>query len=204
MSWLRAARRLLLRFFMNENDIETHPQIQESNPEKAHIQQVSFEELELLRSEMAKLQDALEVAKLEAEDLKSAAMRAKAEVQTIRRRAAQDELRAREQGSDSMILTVLPVYDDLKRALDAAKDDPSQIIPGVERVRDTLKRNLEMMGIHETGMVGEVFDPHYHEALTSMPTDNPELKGKIAQIFEAGFVKDERVVRVARVVVYQD
>jgi molecular chaperone GrpE len=160
-------------------------------------------EVEILRAELATLQEELARLKQEAEDYKAKHLRALAEMQTVRRRVEQDVRIAREQGADSVILSVLPVYDDLRRALDAARDDPAKIIPGIEQVRETLRRNLGNVGIIEVGKVGDDFNPEFHEALTAMPTDDESLKGKIAQVFESGFVKDDRVVRVARVVVYQ-
>ena len=161
------------------------------------------QEVELLRQELMTSQEALEAAKAEAAELNNKHMRALAEVQTVRRRSQQDIERAKAQGADSVVLSVLPAYDDLRRALEAAGEDPSSIVPGIERVRETLKRNLETIGIKEVGEVGDDFNPEFHEALTSMPTEDEALKGKIAQVFESGFVKDDRVVRIARVVVYQ-
>jgi molecular chaperone GrpE len=162
-----------------------------------------LDEAMLLRQELGQVKEDFDKARAEAEDFKSKHLRALAEMQTIRRRVDQDLKLAREQGADSVILTVIPVYDDLRRALEVAASEPTKIIPGIEQVRDTLKRNLEAVGIREIGMVGEDFDPTFHEALTSMPTEDEHLKGKIARVFESGFAKDERVIRVARVVVYQ-
>ena len=105
---------------------------------------------------------------------------------------------------DSALLTVMSVYDDLGRALAAVDEaDPSKIVPGIRAVRDSLERNLDTLGLKKVGKVGEAFDPDVHEALTAMPTDNPEQAGKIADVFEVGFTKGERLVRPARVVVYQ-
>lgn len=161
-------------------------------------------EIDILRQELAATATALAAAQEELEEAKGAKMRALAEVQTIKRRTAQENVLARQKGADGVILAVLPGYDDLGRAISAAGEDATSILPGIEKVRESMKRNLENIGITEMGIVGEAFDPQFHEALTSMPTDDPELKGTIAQVFESGFMKDDRVVRIARVVVYQD
>ena len=155
-------------------------------------------------SEADILRDELETLRKDLADADAKYMRAMAEVQTVRRRMQQDVERAKNKGMDSVVLSVLPVYDDLQRALDSAGQDPAQIIPGIERVRETLKRNLNSVGITEIGTVGEDFNPEFHEALTTMPANTEAEKGKIAQVFESGFMKDERVIRVARVVVYAD
>ncbi len=195
---------------MNENEtkedllegIEAETQTLEENLEEANSSE--DDEINIFRSELSKTQEALEKAQAEAEDFKGKHMRALAEMQTIRRRVSADVERARNQGADSVILSVIPVYDDLRRALEAAGEDPSSIIPGIEQVRVSLKRNLESVGIKEMGAAGDDFNPELHEALTAMPTEDENLKGKIAQVFESGFMKDERVIRVARVVVYAD
>jgi len=195
---------------MNENEtkedllegIEAETQTLEENLEDANSSE--DDEINIFRSELSKTQEALEKAQAEAEDFKGKHMRALAEMQTIRRRVSAYVERALNQCADSVILSVIPVYDDLRRALEAAGEDPSSIIPGIEQVRVSLKRNLESVGIKEMGAAGDDFNPELHEALTAMPTEDENLKGKIAQVFESGFMKDERVIRVARVVVYAD
>lgn len=196
---------------MNENettqenlleDIEVETQTLEEKLEDTNSSE--DDEINIFRSELSKTQEALEKAQAEAEDFKGKHMRALAEMQTIRRRVSADVERARNQGADSVILSVIPVYDDLRRALEVAGEDPSSIIPGIEQVRESLKRNLESVGIKEMGAAGDDFNPELHEALTAMPTEDESLKGKIAQVFESGFMKDDRVIRVARVVVYAD
>jgi molecular chaperone GrpE len=164
-------------------------------------------ELDRAHAELATLKAnpaGLETLQAENKTLKDKFLRARADLENYRRRAAQDVERARNSGADGIVLAVLPVYDDLGRALEAATADPSTLIPGIEAVRSSLKRNLTAQGIEATGDVGEKFDPTYHEALTSMPAPEDELKGTIAQVFQAGFVKDERLIRPAQVVVYQD
>ncbi|ADI13155.1 nucleotide exchange factor GrpE [Truepera radiovictrix] len=157
---------------------------------------VSPEEVALLRSE-------LERARTEVSDFKNRFLRARADLENYRRRAAQDAARAREAGLDSAILTVLAVYDDLGRALSVASDDPTKLLPNLEAVREGLKRNLESLGFSEVGSVGEAFNPDLHEALTAVPTDDEAAANTIAEVIQTGFVKGERLVRPARVVVFQ-
>ncbi len=161
-------------------------------------------ELDLLRSELSKMQTALAQAKTEAGEMKDKYLRTRAELENYRRRVTQDLERAREAGLESAVLPVLTVYDDLERALSVSVDDPNKIIPGIESVRDGLKRNLESLGIKEVGSKGERFDPDFHEALSSLPCPDEALSGTIAEVFQVGFVKNEKLVRPARVVVYQN
>lgn len=164
--------------------------------QQEQVQTEPLDEVEVLRSE-------LEGARAEVADFKNRFLRARADLENYRRRAAQDTARAREAGLDSAIVTVLSVYDDLGRALSVAGDDPSQLIPGLEAVREGLKRNLETLGITEIGSKGEPFNPDLHEALTAVPTADEAAAGTIAEVIQTGFVKEERLVRPARVVVFQ-
>lgn len=162
-------------------------------------------ELEILRSELATLQVALEAAGDELVDLKDRYLRARADLENYRRRALQDVERAREAGLDSAILPVLTVFDDLSRALAVAdEEDPGKILPGVQSVLTALERNLDTLGIQRLGEVGDRFDPDLHEALTAVPTDDEERKGTIAEVFQAGFKRGDRLVRPARVLVFQE
>ena len=162
------------------------------------------EEVALLRESLQKLEHELSQAQQERESWREKYLRARADLDNYRRRSSQEVSRAKEAGLDSAMLPVLRVYDDLARALEAAKQDPSSIVPGVEAVRDGLKRNLESLGIKEVGAQGDTFDPDFHEALSSMATEDAARSGTIARVFEPGFVKGDRLVRPARVAVYQN
>ena len=162
------------------------------------------QEAEVLRSELIRLQEELHEANARADEMKDRFIRARAELENFRRRAAAEAERARESGLDSVVLPVLSVYDDLRRALEAADTaDPATIVPGVQSVLSGLERNLDSLGIKAVGNVGETFDPDLHEALTSIPTTEAEKSETIAEVFQLGFQKGERLIRPARVVVYQ-
>lgn len=154
-------------------------------------------------SEVDILRADLEKTRAEASDFRDRFLRARADLENYRRRAAGDVQRARDSGLDSAILPLLSVYDDLGRALGVATDDPAKLIPGIQGVRDGLKRNLESLGMAEIGLKGEPFNPDLHEALTAVPTQDESAANTIAEVVQVGFTKDDRLVRPARVVVYQ-
>ncbi len=160
-------------------------------------------DVEVLRSELAQAHEKLSQAQEETADFKNRFLRARADLENYRRRAAQDVARARESGLDSAVITVLSTYDDLERALRVGSDDPSKLIPNLEAVQESLKRNLEALGIVQVGAQGDEFNPDVHEALTAIPTEDKNAANTIAEVVQVGFVKDERLVRPARVVVYQ-
>jgi molecular chaperone GrpE len=191
----------------DEDRLETPAAVREGQPQQGDLGETGadFEaEVEIFRSELAKLQQELEEANAKAGEMKGRYLRARADLENYRRRSAAEVERARETGLDSAVLTVLTVFDDLSRALSMAdKQDPSKIVPGVSAVRDGLERSLEMLGITKLGTEGEAFDPERHEALSSKPTDEAVLSGTIAEVYQLGFARGERLIRPARVVVYQ-
>lgn len=166
----------------------------------------SDDEVAILRSELRRVQDQLEEVKREAAENRDRFLRSRAELENYRRRVAEDVERARESGLDSAVLTVLNVFDDLGRALEAAEStgDPSAIVPGVRAVKESLERNLEGLDIRPVGQRGERFDPNEHEALTAVPLQDGAEPGTIANVFQAGFKRGDRLVRPARVVVYKE
>lgn len=192
---------------MSRNDHHDHDDTETLNPEtagdtspaepsEARSDNGPESETDILRGE-------LEKTRAEAADFRDRFLRARADLENYRRRAAADVQRARDAGLDSAILPLLSVFDDLGRALGVATDDPGKLIPGIQGVRDGLKRNLESLGMVEIGTKGEPFNPDLHEALTAVPTQDEQASNTIAEVVQVGFTRDERLVRPARVVVYQ-
>ena len=187
-----------MRRDVNETvDADTTDSVGEASPTDVTEQATpDLSETEVLRAE-------LEQAHTDANDYKDRFLRARADLENYRRRAAGDVQRARDSGLDSAVLPLLSVYDDLSRALSVGTDNPEQLIPGIQAVRDGLKRNLELLGFSEIGVKGEPFDPDRHEALTAVPAPDESLGNTVAEVVQVGVVKDERLVRPARVVVFQ-
>jgi len=164
-----------------------------------------LDEVDVWRRELARANEALALARAELELAEDRALRIRADLENLRRRSVAELERARQQGLDAALLPVLTVHDDLIRALSAAeRSDPAAIVPGVEAVLQGLLRQLEALGLERTGEVGEPFDAERHEAILAVPAAEAGLAGTIQSVFESGFVQGDRLVRPARVVVYQE
>ena len=163
-------------------------------------------EADLLRSELQRMSEELAKAAEAAAEAQDRYLRGRADLDNLRRRQQAELERAREQGFDAALHTVLRVHDDLNRALDAARlsNDASTILPGVEGVLTGLLRDLGTMDVHRFGEVGEAFDPSRYEALAVVPASAPGQGGAVQSVFETGFVQGERLVRPARVVVFEE
>ena len=95
---------------------------------------------------------------------------------------------------------MLPVLDNLERALDAAEHhDEGKVLGGVRMVRDMFVDLLRRSGVEEIPTVGAEFDPHVHDAVVMQPSDQEE--GTVTAVLERGYHQGDRVLRPARVVV---
>ena len=135
----------------------------------------------------------------EAAELKSTLQRVKAEYDNYRKRSARQEQAAAERGKAFAATQLLPVLDDLERALDAASaHEEGKLEEGVRLVHRSLADALAKEGLSEIETSGR-FDPHTQEALLSQPSEAEE--GSIIQVLQKGYSLGDRVLRPARVVI---
>lgn len=192
--------------FLNETEMTANAESFAAEEEREGAAAAADSEADILRGELRRAREKSEALEQEVTESRDKLLRLHAEMDTMRRRYMGEVEHARLKGRDETLTPVLEVYDDLERALAAATDaaDPASIVKGVQLVKDKLERQLASLGVVRVGVVGEVFDPHFHEALTTVPAGPGLEPGTIAQVFECGFVEGERLVRVARVVVVAD
>ncbi|WP_038057979.1 nucleotide exchange factor GrpE [Thermus amyloliquefaciens] len=147
--------------------------------------------------EEALAQERLLAVEEELRTLKDRYVRLLADFDNYRKRM-EEELRLRErEGTLRAVRALLPVLDDLERALEFAEANPESILKGVKAVREGFFRILAGLGIEEVPGEGEAFDPRYHEAIGLLPGE----PGKVARVFQRGFRLGEALVRPARVAV---
>ena len=145
------------------------------------------------------LQARLEAAEARADEHLNDLKRLAADFDNYRKRAARDQADLVTRAHERLVKELLPVVDDLERALDAAeKHEEAQVIEGVRLVHRSLAAALEREGLVEIETDG-TFDPHVHEALLSQPSEQEE--GAVIQVLQKGFRLGDRVLRPARVVV---
>lgn len=146
---------------------------------------------------MAKLERADELEKENA-DLKTRLGRLAADFESYRRRTGEDVDAAQGQGVARAAEALMPVYDDLDRALSMGTGDPAKLIPGMQAVQNKVLSVFTGLGLEATGKEGELFDPRWHEAIQVVPG---EADDTIVQVYQLGFRMGDRLVRPARVVV---
>jgi molecular chaperone GrpE len=143
------------------------------------------------------------IARLEAErdEYLSDVKRVAADFDNYRKRAAREQQSLVARAHERLVKDLLPVLDDLERALEAAEQhEEAKLEDGVRLVHRELRGTLEKEGLVEIETDGE-FDPHVHEALLSQPSE--EEDGAILQVIQKGYRLGDRVLRPARVVISQ-
>jgi molecular chaperone GrpE len=131
------------------------------------------------------------------DDLKRVA----AEFENYRKRVARDQASLAARAHERLVKELLPVLDDLERALEAASEhQEGKVEEGVRLVQRELQEALGKEGLVEIETNGN-FDPHVHEALLSQPSERDD--GAILEVLQKGYRLGDRVLRPARVVVSQ-
>jgi len=128
------------------------------------------------------------------------ARRTKADFENYRKRVAGEAAQAEKRGRVDLARQLLPVLDNLERALATSEAQESNLAEGVRLVYEELKAVLERSGIQSYQPAGERFDPEWHEAMMTRPAPD-EQAGTVLEVLEKGYRLDGQLLRPARVVV---
>lgn len=147
--------------------------------------------------------DELDALRAERDELRDRFMRALADAENSRKRADRDRREAEQYGGSKLARDLLPVHDNLKRALDAASDETrTQAAALIEGVELTLRELTSVMTKHGVKPVepaiGDTFDPQLHQAMFEAPVPGTKA-GQIIQVMGTGFLLHDRLLRPAQV-----
>ena len=142
----------------------------------------------------------LDVAVRERGEYLQLAQRTQADFENFRKRASRDTAVAGERARSSVVKELLPVLDNLERALSSANPEESHLAGGVQLVHSELVGVLSRNGVEQFDPKGDKFDPTDHEALTVRPEEGTE-PGFVIETVEKGYRSGDTVLRPARVVV---
>lgn len=140
----------------------------------------------------------LEKALKKADEYKDMAQRVQAEFDNYRRRNAEAVRNARHDGSDDVIMALLPVIDNFERGLQAVDESART---GIELIFKQVTAILEKFGVKEIEALGAAFNPSYHHAIAKC--DDPEKENTVVEVFQKGYIRNNRVLRPAMVKVAQ-
>ncbi len=163
-------------------------------PEDIEVEPATDEDLEW--DEATVLSEELEATRRERDQYLDALQRLKAEFENSRKRQERERVRVLSMASERLVQELLPVLDNLDRALEAGGD----IREGVQATRDQLADVLGDEGLLPVASDGQPFDPNVHEAVMSLVSEELE-EGTIIQTFQRGYLFNGKPIRTAKVVV---
>ncbi len=143
-------------------------------------------------------EDPLARAERERDEYLALAQRSQADFENYRKRAAREAAAAGERAKSGLVRELLPIVDNLERALVSAEEGEQHLAEGVRLVHSELIAVLERNGIHQFDPAGDKFDPAEHEALSVREDGEP---GVVLDVVEKGYRANGTVLRPARVVV---
>lgn len=196
---------------MNQDPINSEPKQHDETDTADLSGDAAAEPGEVLESdEASEDKDSQTVSREEVEALQGAvdeakeqALRAAAELQNVQRRAKLDVEKAHKFALEKFVADLLPVADNLERAITASEQeaaDMSSVVEGVELTLKSLIDALKKHGVESVDPAGEPFNPETSQAMTMVP--NPELEpNTVMDVFQKGYTLSGRLVRPAMVVV---
>lgn len=161
------------------------------------------EKVKELEEKIKALEETHQKQQEEINEWKDKFLRLFSEFDNYKKRNARERIELTKTASADIIRKMLPVLDDLERALKSAGDDAA-LAPykqGVELILNKMMGILEKEGLKPIDAKGQPFDTDYHEALTNIPAPSEDLKGKVVDEVEKGYMLHDKVIRFAKVVV---
>jgi len=136
-------------------------------------------------------------------DLKDKYLRLLADFDNFKKRSAKEWIEKNKEAGKEVIVPMLTVLDDFERALRTMKtsDNIESIREGSELIFNKLKKNLEQKGLEPMESIGQPFDPERHDAITEIPAQMENDKGKVMDEIERGYLINGKIIRHAKVVV---
>jgi molecular chaperone GrpE len=146
------------------------------------------------------IMEQLELAKAEIERLTDQSLRRQAELINYRRRVQKEQAENATVAQVSLLGGLVPVIDDLERAVETESEDVGTYHEGMQIILRTVQQVLEKIGVERIEPKGVMFDPRYHEAIARHETnDVPE--GEVLEVCQPGYRLNDRLIRPAKVIV---
>lgn len=167
------------------------------------IEQVEAEAYEAAESEISDEEAELDTLRAERDAFQDKFMRALADAENARKRAEKDRREAENYGGSKLARDLLPVYDNMKRAVDSISEEQREASAAlIEGIELTMRELLSVFSKHGVRIVspqiGDRFDPQHHEAMFEAPLPGTKA-GDIIQVSAEGFMLHDRILRPAQV-----
>ncbi len=194
----------------NESNQAQEPQIEETTEAQVETEVVEdaasvMDELTQANFRIEELEQAVAVAEAKVEEQKDSVIRAAAEVDNVRRRAAMDVEKAHKFALEKFANELLPVIDNMERALQgtSAEDEATKAVyEGVELTLKSFTRAVEKFGLSQLDPQGEAFNPDHHQAIGMQPSEEFPAN-TVMMVMQKGYLLNDRLLRPAMVMVSQ-
>ncbi len=173
---------------------------EELEQEQQDMQQEDEAKLESPEKNADSLESQLEDAQKKATENWEQFLRAKAEMDNLRRRNTKDVENAHKYGIEKFVTELLPVLDGMAMGLATEDASAESLREGMELTMNMMGKMMEKLGIEEVDPLNEKFDPEKHQAMTMQPTAEVEPNTVIA-VMQKGYVLNDRLIRPAMVMV---
>ena len=130
-------------------------------------------------------------------------LRLHAEFDNFRRRTLKEKAELIKSGGESVLINILPIVDDFERALNSLKEvsDDDAGKKGTQLIYSKFSEFLKQNNIREIDAINQDFDVDLHEAITKIPAPDENLKGKVVDVLQKGYLLNDKVIRFAKVVI---
>jgi molecular chaperone GrpE len=186
---------------MTEKKKHKHEEVEETKAEAVATSEDTSADVEQLSAEIDALKKQLAAAESKTSEYKDSWLRSQAEFQNYRKRLERDNEMMYISMKGDIIKKVLPILDDLERALQNRSADDAWA-NGIELVVRKFQNILESEGIKRIEALGAEFDPNFHEAISHEPANGAQ-SGHVIGVVQNGYMLGERVIRPALVRVAQ-
>ena len=155
-------------------------------------------------SENTEIIDPVKVLESKVEELEKEKQYSTAEMVNLRQRYARDRNTLLKYSSMSLATKILPVLDNLEKAISIENSESEKFLEGVNMTLNKLKAVLENEGVEKIEALDKVFNPSFMEAIAVIPVPDGKERGTVVEIIEHGYMFHERVLRPVKVIVSED
>jgi molecular chaperone GrpE len=168
--------------------------VKDNKAEKKHAEHVTSEDK--AESKLSELEE-------KAREWHDKYLRLSAEFDNYRKRTLKEKAELMRLANEDLLKDILPVVDDFERGMDSMdkSQDVDALKEGVHLIHRRFMEFLKQKGIKEIEAKNQPFNIDFHEAMTKIPAPSEELKGKVVDVIEKGYILNDKVVRYAKVVV---
>ena len=185
----------------NEEVVEETAQAEENQQEETAQEEAPAAE-QTVEEQLANM---LEEAQQMVREEKDKYLRLSAEFDNYRKRTLKEKAELIKNGGEKTLTAILPVLDDFERALKnmETSEETKAMKEGVELIFNKFQKILGQEGLQKIETEGQAFDTDFHEAIALIPAPSEDLKGKILDCVQTGYMLNEKVIRHAKVAVAQ-